>query len=86
VDQVSYTHTYTLIFSFLHFYCQTSRAKVPKTQAMVLSIVGAGLGGLSLAQGLKQAQIPFRIFERDSSASFRSQGVQSHADRSNDIR
>jgi 2-polyprenyl-6-methoxyphenol hydroxylase-like FAD-dependent oxidoreductase len=64
----------------------TNHATVPTTQAMVLSIVGAGLGGLSLAQGLKQANIPFRIFERDSSASFRSQGVQSHVNQSNGIR
>jgi 2-polyprenyl-6-methoxyphenol hydroxylase-like FAD-dependent oxidoreductase len=53
---------------------------------MVFGIVGAGLGGLSLAQGLKQAKIPFRIFERDSSASFRSQGVQSLVDTPHGIR
>ncbi|KIW16447.1 hypothetical protein PV08_06500 [Exophiala spinifera] len=39
-------------------------------------IVGAGLGGLSLAQSLKKDGIAFKIFERDSTASYRAQGYR----------
>ncbi|KUI57710.1 Zeaxanthin epoxidase, chloroplastic [Cytospora mali] len=41
-------------------------------------IIGAGLAGLALAHGLKKAHppVPFRIFERDSSATWRAQGFR----------
>ncbi|KAI9267896.1 hypothetical protein BDA99DRAFT_420775, partial [Phascolomyces articulosus] len=37
-------------------------------------IVGAGLGGLALANVLKHQGVPFKIFERDSSPEDRTQG------------
>ncbi|KAF7726140.1 hypothetical protein EC973_009032 [Apophysomyces ossiformis] len=37
-------------------------------------IIGAGMSGLSLAQALKQHDIPYRIFERDERPDHRSQG------------
>jgi 2-polyprenyl-6-methoxyphenol hydroxylase-like FAD-dependent oxidoreductase len=37
-------------------------------------VVGAGIGGLCLAQGLKQSGISVAVYERDASARFRGQG------------
>ena len=39
-------------------------------------IIGAGIGGLCLGQGLKKSGISFSIFERDSSTHARSQGYR----------
>lgn len=39
-----------------------------------ISIVGGGLGGLTLARILQQAQIPCTVYENDASAAARGQG------------
>ena len=37
-------------------------------------VIGAGIGGLFLAQFLRKQNVSFEIFERDYSASARGQG------------
>lgn len=39
-------------------------------------IVGAGVSGLTLAQGLRKAGLRFKVFESDLSTSFRTQGYR----------
>jgi protoporphyrinogen oxidase len=49
--------------------------KIASSQLPVL-IIGAGISGLTLGQGLLKASIPFRIFERDPSINQRTQGYR----------
>jgi 2-polyprenyl-6-methoxyphenol hydroxylase-like FAD-dependent oxidoreductase len=45
---------------------------------MRVAIVGAGIGGLALAQGLVKAGVDVRLYERDPSARHRKQGYRIH--------
>ena len=48
----------------------------PPTSDHPVLIIGAGISGLCLAQGLLKARIPFIIFERDPALNIRSQGYR----------
>ncbi len=41
-------------------------------------VVGGGIGGLCLAQGLRRAGVPVRVFERDTSPGSRWEGYRIH--------
>ena len=45
-----------------------------------VAIIGGGIGGLCLAQGLKKAGVRAAVYERDESASSRLQGFRIHVD------
>ena len=47
-------------------------------QAFHVAIIGGGIGGLCLAQGLKKARISVAVYERDHSRTARLQGYRIH--------
>ena len=49
-------------------------------QRFDVAIVGGGIGGLCLAQGLKKAGVPVTVYERDETPASRLQGHRVHID------
>ena len=47
---------------------------------MKVAVAGAGIGGLSLAQGLRQAGVDVTVYERDQTLAARGQGYRLHLD------
>jgi 2-polyprenyl-6-methoxyphenol hydroxylase-like FAD-dependent oxidoreductase len=45
---------------------------------MKVAIMGAGIGGLALAQGLRKAGVEVTVYERDPSPQYRKQGYRIH--------
>jgi 2-polyprenyl-6-methoxyphenol hydroxylase-like FAD-dependent oxidoreductase len=52
---------------------------MPQSSLRVL-VIGAGLGGLCLAQGLRKAGVEVAVYERDAGLSVRTQGHRIHID------
>jgi 2-polyprenyl-6-methoxyphenol hydroxylase-like FAD-dependent oxidoreductase len=59
---------------------KANRSKEMKEQTFHVAIIGAGMGGLCLANGLKQAGISVAVYERDESPASRPQGYRIHID------
>jgi 2-polyprenyl-6-methoxyphenol hydroxylase-like FAD-dependent oxidoreductase len=51
-----------------------------KNRAFQVAIIGGGMGGLCLANGLKRAGISVAVYERDQSPDSRPQGYRIHID------
>src|SRR5438477_12019270 len=56
--------------------CYKARGSPVMSFAKPVLISGAGLGGLLLAQSLHSHRIPFKLYERDTDGSSRSQGYR----------
>ncbi len=52
----------------------------PQAQPLRVAVVGGGLGGLCLAQGLKRAGVEVAVYERDRTRTERLQGYRIHID------
>src|SRR5271168_2552642 len=57
---------------------KTHRSKKMKNHSV--AIIGGGMGGLCLANGLKKAGISLAVYERDQSPDSRPQGYRIHID------
>jgi 2-polyprenyl-6-methoxyphenol hydroxylase-like FAD-dependent oxidoreductase len=58
----------------------TMNKKTKKQHQIQVAIIGAGIGGLCLAQGLRKNNISFKIFEKDLSPNSRPQGFRIRID------
>jgi 2-polyprenyl-6-methoxyphenol hydroxylase-like FAD-dependent oxidoreductase len=56
------------------------RSKKMKNRGFHVAIIGGGMGGLCLANGLKKAGISVAVYERDQSPDARPQGYRIHID------
>jgi 2-polyprenyl-6-methoxyphenol hydroxylase-like FAD-dependent oxidoreductase len=57
---------------------KANRSKRMKNRAFQVAIIGGGMGGLCLANGLKKAGISVAVYERDQSPDSRPQGYRIH--------
>jgi 2-polyprenyl-6-methoxyphenol hydroxylase-like FAD-dependent oxidoreductase len=53
-----------------------SASETQAARPLRVVVIGAGIAGLCLAQGLKRAGIPFAVYERDSAPDARLQGYR----------